>query len=100
MYGSSSAPVFFPVVVSLPCFLVPCLQLHDRVQLLGAVAQKDVPSVLCQGQIFLNCSLTEAFCMAVLEAARYLGPRAMLSCCLFFHVSVNVGRFAVVACTL
>ncbi|XP_036031168.1 phosphatidylinositol N-acetylglucosaminyltransferase subunit A isoform X1 [Onychomys torridus] len=44
-------------------------QLHDRVQLLGALEHKDVRNVLVQGHIFLNTSLTEAFCMAIVEAA-------------------------------
>jgi len=44
-------------------------QLHDRVELLGAIAHKDVQKVLARGQIFLNCSLTEAFCIAIVEAA-------------------------------
>ncbi|XP_052614600.1 phosphatidylinositol N-acetylglucosaminyltransferase subunit A-like [Peromyscus californicus insignis] len=44
-------------------------QLHDRVHLLGALEHKDVRNVLIQGHIFLNTSLTEAFCMAILEAA-------------------------------
>jgi phosphatidylinositol glycan class A protein len=44
-------------------------QLHDRVELLGAVAHKSVRDVLIRGHIFLNCSLTESFCIAILEAA-------------------------------
>ncbi|XP_070694791.1 phosphatidylinositol N-acetylglucosaminyltransferase subunit A isoform X2 [Pempheris klunzingeri] len=44
-------------------------QLHDRVRLLGALEHKDVCGVLVQGHIFLNTSLTEAFCMAIVEAA-------------------------------
>jgi glycosyltransferase involved in cell wall biosynthesis len=40
-----------------------------RVQLLGALEHKDVRNVLVQGHIFLNTSLTEAFCMAIVEAA-------------------------------
>ncbi|KAK5890445.1 hypothetical protein CesoFtcFv8_013964 [Champsocephalus esox] len=44
-------------------------QLHDRVRLLGALEHKDVRNVLVQGHIFLNTSLTEAFCMAILEGA-------------------------------
>jgi phosphatidylinositol glycan class A protein len=43
--------------------------LHDRVRLLGALKHTEVRSVLTQGQIFLNCSLTEAFCIALIEAA-------------------------------
>ncbi|NWH62320.1 PIGA acetylglucosaminyltransferase, partial [Geococcyx californianus] len=44
-------------------------QLHDRVRLLGALEHQEVRSVLVQGHIFLNTSLTEAFCMAIVEAA-------------------------------
>ncbi|KAJ9466883.1 Phosphatidylinositol N-acetylglucosaminyltransferase gpi3 subunit [Diplonema papillatum] len=43
--------------------------LHDKVELLGAVKHDDVPGVLRRGQIFLNASLTESFCIAILEAA-------------------------------
>jgi len=42
--------------------------LLDRVTLLGAVDHAKVPEVLRQGQIFLNTSLTEAFCIAICEA--------------------------------
>lgn len=44
-------------------------QLHDRVELLGAVPNEEVRDVLVRGHIFLNCSLTESFCIAILEAA-------------------------------
>jgi phosphatidylinositol glycan class A protein len=44
-------------------------QLHERVSLLGAVPHEHVRDVLTTGHIFLNCSLTEAFCMAIVEAA-------------------------------
>lgn len=40
-----------------------------RVRLLGALDHKDVRDVLVQGHIFLNTSLTEAFCMAIVEGA-------------------------------
>lgn len=43
--------------------------LMDRVKMLGALKHTEVRSVLNQGQIFLNCSLTEAFCIAIIEAA-------------------------------
>ena len=43
--------------------------LFDRVKLLGALKHDEVRGVLNQGQIFLNCSLTEAFCIALIEAA-------------------------------
>lgn len=38
-------------------------------ELLGNVNHKDVASVLNRGHIFLNTSITEAFCIAALEAA-------------------------------
>jgi len=56
-------------------------QLHDRVELLGSVPHTEVRSVLCRGSIFLNCSLTEAFCISILEAA----------CCGLYVVSTRVG---------
>lgn len=43
-------------------------RLQDRVELLGAVPHCDVPGILTRGHIFLNTSLTEAFCIAILEA--------------------------------
>ncbi|KAH8967954.1 hypothetical protein BDL97_03G103600 [Sphagnum fallax] len=43
--------------------------LQDRVDMLGAVPHAEVRSVLVRGHIFLNSSLTEAFCIAILEAA-------------------------------
>jgi phosphatidylinositol glycan class A protein len=43
--------------------------LFDRVTMLGELKHADVKHVLNQGQIFLNCSLTEAFCIALIEAA-------------------------------
>jgi len=55
--------------------------LQDRVIFLGAVKHQNVASVLRQGHVFLNCSLTESFCIAILEAA---------SCGLLI-VSTNVG---------
>jgi phosphatidylinositol glycan class A protein len=72
--------------------------LQDRITLLGPVAHRDVPSVrayyisilqfklttmqvLQQGSIFLNTSLTEAFGIAILEAA----------CAGLYVVSTRVG---------
>ena len=55
--------------------------LQDRVTLLGSVPHEDVRGVLVKGDIFLNCSLTEAFCMAIVEA----------SACGLQVVSTNVG---------
>jgi phosphatidylinositol glycan class A protein len=42
--------------------------LHERVEMLGSVPHERVRSVLCRGHLFLNASLTEAFCIAILEA--------------------------------
>lgn len=55
--------------------------LHHRVELLGTVAHCDVRDVLVRGHLFLNCSFTESFCMALLEAAS----------CGLFVVSTEVG---------
>ena len=43
--------------------------LHERVKLLGELQHAEVRDVLVQGDIFINTSLTEAFCIAILEAA-------------------------------
>ena len=51
--------------------LLSYLQLHDRVVLLGALTPSQVRETLNRGHLFLNCSLTEAFCIAILEAARF-----------------------------
>jgi phosphatidylinositol glycan class A protein len=56
-------------------------RLQERVSFLGALPHSQVRNVLCQGHIFLNCSLTESFCIALLEAA----------CCGLLAVSTNVG---------
>nr|SVE77569.1 EOG090X0515 [Daphnia lumholtzi]SVE78197.1 EOG090X0515 [Daphnia lumholtzi] len=43
--------------------------LHERVSLLGALDQSEVHDTLLKGHIFLNTSLTEAYCIAIVEAA-------------------------------
>lgn len=43
--------------------------LQDRVTLLGSLEHSEVRHVLNKGHIFLNTSLTEAYCMAIVEAA-------------------------------
>lgn len=43
--------------------------LQDRLTLLGSLEHTEVRGVLIKGQIFLNTSLTEAYCMAIVEAA-------------------------------
>lgn len=56
-------------------------QLTHRVEFLGAVSHANVPNVLRRGHVFLNCSLTESFCIAILEAVS----------CGLLAVSTNVG---------
>lgn len=56
-------------------------RLHDRVEILGSVPHDQVAGLLNRGDIFLNSSLTESFCIAILEA---------VSCGLFV-VSTKVG---------
>ncbi|KAF8581261.1 glycosyltransferase family 4 protein [Ramaria rubella] len=55
--------------------------LQDRIILLGPVRHTDVRKVLTQGSIFLNTSLTEAFGIAIVEAA----------CAGLYVVSTRVG---------
>ncbi|KAH8421004.1 hypothetical protein KR222_002750 [Zaprionus bogoriensis] len=43
--------------------------MQDRVEILGAVEHAQVREVLVRGHIFVNTSLTEAYCMAIVEAA-------------------------------
>lgn len=43
--------------------------MQDRVTMLGGLEHSQVRDVLTQGHIFLNTSLTEAYCMAIVEAA-------------------------------
>ncbi|CAD6191535.1 unnamed protein product [Caenorhabditis auriculariae] len=43
--------------------------LHARVTMLGMLPHNQVREVLNKGQIFINTSLTEAFCMSIVEAA-------------------------------
>ncbi|KAL7072775.1 hypothetical protein ACQ4LE_007975 [Meloidogyne hapla] len=56
-------------------------KLHHRVELKGELPHDKVRDVLTQGQIFLNTSLTDAFCMSIVEAA----------CCGLHVVSTKVG---------
>ncbi|KAH9279262.1 Phosphatidylinositol N-acetylglucosaminyltransferase subunit A [Echinococcus granulosus] len=43
--------------------------LHFRVEMLGALPNHKIRDVLVCGDIFLNVSLTESFCIAIVEAA-------------------------------
>ncbi|XP_043643957.1 phosphatidylinositol N-acetylglucosaminyltransferase subunit A [Drosophila teissieri] len=43
--------------------------MQERVQMVGAVEHNKVRDFLVRGHIFLNTSLTEAYCMAIVEAA-------------------------------
>jgi phosphatidylinositol glycan class A protein len=56
-------------------------RLQERVEFLGGVPHAQVRNVLIRGHVFLNCSLTESFCIAILEAAS----------CGLLVVSTNVG---------
>jgi phosphatidylinositol N-acetylglucosaminyltransferase subunit A len=56
-------------------------RLQERVEFLGSVPHAQVRDVLVRGHVFLNCSLTESFCIAILEAAS----------CGLLVVSTNVG---------
>ncbi|VDH90319.1 phosphatidylinositol glycan, class A [Mytilus galloprovincialis] len=56
-------------------------ELHDRVKMLGLLEHRKVRDVLVQGDILINTSLTEAFCIAIVEAA----------CCGLQVVSTKVG---------
>lgn len=55
--------------------------LHGRVELLGGLPHDKVRDVLCRGHIFLNTSLTESFCIAILEAV----------CCGLLVVTTDAG---------
>ncbi|TFK70802.1 transferase, partial [Pluteus cervinus] len=55
--------------------------LQDRIHLLGSIRPNDVRSVLIRGSIFMNTSLTEAFGIAIVEAA----------CAGLYVVSTKVG---------
>ncbi|XP_070134810.1 uncharacterized protein PIG-A [Drosophila bipectinata] len=43
--------------------------MQDRVEMVGAVEHAKVRDILVRGHIFVNTSLTEAYCMAIVEAA-------------------------------
>lgn len=45
------------------------LNISEQVTLLGSLEHSQVCDVLNRGHIFLNTSLTEAYCMAIVEAA-------------------------------
>jgi phosphatidylinositol glycan class A protein len=40
-------------------------KLHSRITLLGSIPNHSVRNVLVKGHIFLNTSLTEAFCIGI-----------------------------------
>ena len=49
--------------------MVDAIGLKDRVKLTGFLQHQKVRDVMIQGQIYLNTSLTESFCIAIVEAA-------------------------------
>ena len=55
--------------------------LKDQVTIIGFLGIDKVPEILSSGDIFLNTSISEAFCIAILEAAA----------CGLYIVSTNVG---------
>lgn len=61
--------------------MVETFIMHDRVKLMGAVPHSKVRETMLQGDIYLNVSLTETFCIAILEAAS----------CGSFVISTNIG---------
>jgi len=61
--------------------LIEKYNLYERVELLGSLKHSEVRDVLNRGHIFLNTSLTESFCIAILEAAS----------CGLFVVTTKVG---------
>eukprot|EP00397_Hematodinium_sp_SG-2012_P032133 GEMP01034182.1.p1 GENE.GEMP01034182.1~~GEMP01034182.1.p1 ORF type:complete len:451 (+),score=89.51 GEMP01034182.1:43-1395(+) len=69
-----------PLRIDLEEMIERC-NLHDQVTMLGSLSSHEVRNVLVQGHIFLNTSLTETFCIALLEAAS----------CGLVCVSTNVG---------
>ncbi|KAL5965046.1 Phosphatidylinositol N-acetylglucosaminyltransferase subunit A, partial [Taenia solium] len=69
--------------------------LHFRVEMLGALPNHKVRDVLVRGDIFLNVSLTESFCIAIVEAAScgYVSCSVISSSssCRLLVVSTKVG---------
>jgi phosphatidylinositol glycan class A protein len=49
--------------------MIQASNLHDQVKLFGALPHSKVRDVMAQGHIYINTSLTEAFCIAIVEAA-------------------------------
>ncbi|SCU79704.1 LAFA_0B05072g1_1 [Lachancea sp. 'fantastica'] len=49
--------------------MIETYRLQERVQLLGSVQHEKVRDVMCQGDIYLHASLTEAFGTVLVEAA-------------------------------
>ena len=49
--------------------MVDVLGLKDRVKLTGFLPHHKVRDIMIKGQIYLNTSLTESFCIAIVEAA-------------------------------
>ena len=60
---------------------VDTFNMSDRVKLLGALSHERVKEVMHEGDIYLNTSLTETFCIAILEAAS----------CGLFVISTDIG---------
>ncbi len=48
---------------------IECHDLQERVIMLGSLDHSQIRNLLVQGHVFLNTSLTETFCIAIVEAA-------------------------------
>jgi phosphatidylinositol glycan class A protein len=61
--------------------LIGRLGLTKRVTFLGSVHHEEIPAILKTGHFFVNCSLIDAFCVSIVEAAA----------CGLFVISTDVG---------
>lgn len=61
--------------------MIEVFSMNDRISLLGSLTHRQVKETMQKGDIFLNTSLTESFCIAILEA-----------CCTgLFVITTNIG---------
>ena len=56
-------------------------EFSENVEILGEIKHRSIPDILRRGHIFLNCSLTDSFCVSIVEAAS----------CGLYVVSTDVG---------
>ncbi len=65
--------------------------MQNRVELLGGIPSTKVREVLVRGHIFLNTSLTEAFCIAILGIINYYFKYIEAASCGLLVVTTDVG---------